>query len=232
MAVPVAEPSSGDSCGAGDCFAAVLTVHLAKGSLPSEATTSAVAAAAGFVAAGGAGAWAGAPHPSFGRPGPAGRSPGPAGRSDGASVVAGRVRRSGGTVVAAGGCFDLLHAGHVSLLQAARALGDCLIVCLNSDRSVRTLKGPGRPVNHQADRAATLVALGCVDAVEIFDEETPERVIRSIRPDVWAKGGDYDARGLPEAGLLTEWGGQAVVLPYLAGRSTTRILKRSSTGVW
>lgn len=139
------------------------------------------------------------------------------------------VRRSGGTVVAAGGCFDLLHAGHVALLQAARRLADCLIVCINSDRSVRRLKGAGRPLNTEADRAATLSALDCVDAVEIFDEDTPEQVIRRVQPEIWVKGRDYDARSLPEAATLAEWGGQAVVLPYLARRSTTSLLQRPSS---
>lgn len=220
LAVPVLDPQPGDTCGAGDCFAASLALHLAEGALPSEAVTRAVADAAAFVAAGGAAAYpesVAAPVTALGaeeRGGP-----------DGAALAA-RIRAAGGTVVAAGGCFDLLHAGHVSMLRSARALGDCLIVCLNSDESVRRLKGPGRPVNHQADRASTLTALDCVDAVVVFDDDTPERVIRDLRPDVWVKGGDYDAARLPEAAALAEWGGQAVVLPYLAGRSTTGILSR------
>src|SRR5205823_584650 len=102
-----------------------------------------------------------------------------------------RTRRQGGTVVATGGCFDLLHAGHIAVLQAARSLGDCLVVCLNSDESVRRLKGDGRPLVPQDDRAAVLRALGCVDAVAVFDEDTPEAVLRRLRPDVWAKGGDH-----------------------------------------
>src|SRR5207253_3020215 len=101
-----------------------------------------------------------------------------------------RVRATGGTVVAAGGCFDLLHAGHVRLLQAARGIGDCLVVCVNSDASVRRRKGEGRPVNPLADRMRVLHALACVDAVAVFDEDTPERLIAELRPDVWVKGGD------------------------------------------
>ncbi|HET6964421.1 MAG TPA: D-glycero-beta-D-manno-heptose 1-phosphate adenylyltransferase [Acidimicrobiales bacterium] len=219
LAVPVLEPHRGDTCGAGDCFAASAALHLADGALPSEAVTRAVSDSAAFVSAGGAAAY---PHSLSAEPA---RAPAPADPA----MLAGRVRAAGGTVVAAGGCFDLLHAGHVSMLQSARALGDCLIVCLNSDGSVRRLKGPGRPVNEQRDRAATLAALDCVDAVAVFDEDTPEQVIRLVRPDVWVKGGDYDARRLPEAATLAEWGGQAVVLPYLAGRSTTGILARAST---
>ncbi|HEY4724506.1 MAG TPA: D-glycero-beta-D-manno-heptose 1-phosphate adenylyltransferase, partial [Actinomycetota bacterium] len=135
------------------------------------------------------------------------------------------VRATGGTVVATGGCFDLLHAGHVAALRSARALGDCLVVCLNSDDSVRRLKGPERPLVPQADRVAVLEALGCVDVVVPFDERTPEAVLQRLRPDVFAKGGDYALADLPEAALLSSWGGQAVVLPYLEGRSTTQLMK-------
>ena len=135
------------------------------------------------------------------------------------------VRARGGTVVATGGCFDLLHAGHVATLRAARALGDCLVVCLNSDDSVRRLKGPGRPLVRLADRVAVLEALGCVDVAVPFDERTPEAVLQRLRPDVFAKGGDYALADLPEAELLATWGGQAVVLPYLEGRSTTQLMK-------
>ena len=137
--------------------------------------------------------------------------------------LARRVRAAGGTVVATGGCFDLLHAGHVSLLQTARSLGDCLIVCLNSDDSVRRLKGSGRPLNHAADRIAVLAALDCVDAIAVFGEDTPCEVLDQLRPDIWVKGGDYDGRELPEAALLETWGGVTVTVPYLSGRSTTRL---------
>ena len=140
-----------------------------------------------------------------------------------AAALAQKVRAAGGTVVATGGCFDLLHAGHVSLLETARSLGDCLIVCLNSDASVRRLKGAGRPLNHAADRVAVLAALGSVDAIAVFEEDTPCAVLDQLRPDIWVKGGDYDGRELPEAGLLETWGGVAVTVPYLSGRSTTRL---------
>ena len=138
-------------------------------------------------------------------------------------ALAARVHAAGGTVVAAGGCFDVLHAGHISLLQAARSLGDCLIVCLNSDESVRRLKGEGRPLNPAADRIALLSALHCVDAVLVFDEDTPRTALQRLRPDVWVKGGDYEGQVLPETELLSTWAGQAVTVPYLAGRSTTRL---------
>jgi rfaE bifunctional protein nucleotidyltransferase chain/domain len=128
--------------------------------------------------------------------------------------------------VATGGCFDLLHAGHVRLLEQARALGDCLIVCLNSDASVARLKGPDRPLVGERDRAAVLGALACVDAVVVFGEDEPTAVLRRLRPDVWAKGGDYAVGDLPEARALAEWGGQAVIVPYVAGRSTTQIIEK------
>jgi D-beta-D-heptose 7-phosphate kinase/D-beta-D-heptose 1-phosphate adenosyltransferase len=205
---------SGDSCGAGDAFAAAMAVALGDGALPSEAVQSAVQAATRFVAAGGAAA--------FGRPEPAPA----AGEPVGARELSDRVRVAGGTVVATGGCFDLLHTGHVAVLEAARALGDCLIVCLNSDRSVRRLKGPGRPLQPEQDRAAVLAALRCVDAVVIFEEDTPAEVLATFRPDVWVKGGDYAGMELPEGKVLAGWDGIAVTVPYQPGRSTTALVQR------
>ena len=115
----------------------------------------------------------------------------------GADGVLARVRAAGGTVVATGGCFDLLHAGHVATLRAARGLGDCLVVCINSDDSVRRLKGPVPPAGDRADRARVLEALEFVDAVVVFEEDTPAEVLDRLRPDVWAKGGDYAGADLP-----------------------------------
>lgn len=220
LAVP-AEPCgpSSDPCGAGDRFAATAAGLLAEGALPSEAVTAAVAAASRFVAAGGASAVA-PPHR---------RAAAPADAADGqASDPVEAVRRRGGTVVATGGCFDLLHAGHVRMLAAARNLGDCLVVLLNSDESVRRLKGPGRPLVPEADRAAVLAGLESVDAVKIFDEDTPEEALATLRPDVWAKGADYAVGDLPEAATMRRWGGQAVVLPYMPGRSTTLLIKEAT----
>jgi rfaE bifunctional protein nucleotidyltransferase chain/domain len=142
-------------------------------------------------------------------------------------AVARATRGAGGTVVATGGCFDLLHAGHVEVLATARQLGDCLIVCLNSDDSVRRLKGPQRPLVPAVDRAAVLRGLGSVDAVAVFDEDTPARLLAELRPDIFAKGGDYAVADLPEAEILAAQGGQAVVLPYLDGRSTTSIIREA-----
>ena len=112
------------------------------------------------------------------------------------------------------------------MLQAARALGDCLIVCLNSDESVRRIKGEQRPIVSQQDRAELLLALECVDAVLIFGEDTPEACLATLRPDVWVKGGDYTAELLPESAVVRRWGGRTVVVPYHRGHSTTEILSR------
>ncbi|HEY0485117.1 MAG TPA: D-glycero-beta-D-manno-heptose 1-phosphate adenylyltransferase [Mycobacteriales bacterium] len=208
-----------DPCGAGDAFAAAAADALAAGEVLSEAVAGAVRRATAFVAAGGAAAVRtdGGPHAG------AGGSPCP-GLPPTASAVLARVRGAGGTVVATGGCFDLLHPGHVATLQAARGLGDCLIVCLNSDASVRRLKGPGRPICPEDDRARVLAAFSAVDAVVVFDEDTPERLLAELRPDIWVKGGDYAGVDVPEAGLVRGWGGQAVVVPYLDGRSSTRLV--------
>ncbi len=219
LLVPAGAVHPGDTCGAGDRFAATAAGLLADGALVGEAVEGAVAAATEFVGAGGAG---GVTHADSG--------PGPLTDSADARDLVARVRATGGTVVAAGGCFDLLHAGHVGLLQAARRLGDCLVVCVNSDASVRRRKGPERPVNPLADRTRVLNALACVDAVAVFDEDTPERLLADLRPDIWVKGGDYSGADLPEAALLQEWGGQAVLLPYLDGRSSTALMARVREG--
>lgn len=129
-------------------------------------------------------------------------------------------------VVATGGCFDLLHVGHIATLQAARDLGDRLIVLINSDRSIRELKGPDRPLNGEAERAKVLRALSIVDDVIIFDEETPEHALRNLKPDVWVKGGDYAVADLPESRLMTQWGGRTVIVPYLPGHSTTHLAEQ------
>ncbi|KOT96303.1 MULTISPECIES: D-glycero-beta-D-manno-heptose 1-phosphate adenylyltransferase [Streptomyces] len=221
LLVPAPAAHHGDACGAGDRFAATAAGLLADGALVGEAVEGAVGAATAFVAAGGAAAVP---------PADSGQAPASPPDTDDPGALAARVRAGHGTVVAAGGCFDLLHAGHVGLLQAARRLGDCLVVCVNSDASVRRRKGGGRPVNPLADRVRVLRALACVDAVAVFDEDTPERLLGDLRPDVWVKGGDYAGADLPEAALLQEWGGQAVLLPYLDGRSSTALLARAAEG--
>ncbi|MEA2454918.1 MAG: D-beta-D-heptose 7-phosphate kinase / D-beta-D-heptose 1-phosphate adenosyltransferase, partial [Thermoleophilaceae bacterium] len=124
--------------------------------------------------------------------------------------------------------FDLLHAGHVRTLEAARRLGDALVVCLNSDESVRRLKGPDRPLVPECDRAAVLGALSCVDAVLVFGEDTPERALEQLRPQIWVKGGDYEGADLPEEHVLRRWGGRALLVPYVEGRSTTRLIEEAA----
>jgi rfaE bifunctional protein nucleotidyltransferase chain/domain len=220
LVVP-APPASGDACGAGDRFAAAAAELLADGALPSEAVSGAVRSASAFVAGNGA---AGAAWPRT-RGGDAHWGRARRGARPDADVVVAATRARGGTVVAAGGCFDLLHAGHVRTLAAARALGDCLVVCLNSDASVARLKGPGRPLVPEADRAAVLLGLACVDAIAVFDDDTPVALLERLQPDVFAKGADYSLSDLPEAEVLARWGGQAVVLPFLEGRSTSRMLE-------
>ncbi|SEB79147.1 rfaE bifunctional protein, domain II [Streptomyces sp. 2131.1] len=217
LLVPAPWRANGDCCGAGDSFAAAVAGRLADGDLVELAVREAVEAAARFVSAGGAHAVLRPVRPADGED-----------ASGDARALVRRVRERGGTVVAAGGCFDLLHAGHVELLQAARRAGDCLVVCVNSDASVRRRKGGGRPVVPAEDRARVLEALDCVDAVVVFDEDTPERLLDGLRPDIWAKGGDYALTDLPETALVESWGGQVVLLPYLDGRSSTRLVERAA----
>lgn len=136
------------------------------------------------------------------------------------------LRRNGKQIVFTNGCFDILHRGHVEYLSAARALGDILVVGLNSDDSVRRLKGPGRPINPVEDRAAILDALRAVDFVTIFDEDTPYQLIEAIKPDVLVKGGDYTVETVVGADLVQARGGRVVIVPLLAGRSTSGLLAR------
>ena len=225
--VPAAGTRAGaspDACGAGDCFAAAAAQVLRARGLLTEAVTEAVRRASEFVARGGASTAPGLafpPKPEFpsGHPQPAG--------SPWDTVAS--VRRRGGRVVAAGGCFDLLHAGHVRLLGQARRLGDCLVVCLNSDASVCSLKGPGRPLVGAPDRARVLAALECVDAVLIFDEPTPAAVLERLRPDVWVKGGDYTSGELPEASVVRRYGGEVILLPYTDRHSTSQLVAAART---
>lgn len=126
------------------------------------------------------------------------------------------------------GCFDLLHRGHVEYLTAARALGDALIVGLNSDASVRRLKGPGRPLNTEADRAIVLAGLAAVDGVVVFDDDTPLALIRTLLPDVLVKGGDYVEDTVVGASEVRAAGGDVVIAPLVPGRSTTSLVHRLS----
>jgi len=145
-------------------------------------------------------------------------------------------RRQARIVVWTNGCFDLLHVGHLRSLQAARALGDVLVVGLNSDASVRQLKGPGRPILPAAERAELLAALECVGHVVFFDEDTPEAALARLQPDVHCKGADYSppqGKGIPEADVVRAYGGRVAFLPMVAGPSTSRIIeqiRRHTTG--
>ncbi len=125
------------------------------------------------------------------------------------------------------GVFDILHRGHATYLDAAAELGSTLIVALNTDASVRRLgKGDDRPLNVQADRMAMVAALGCVDAVTWFDEDTPQALIELLRPELIVKGGDYDMEQLPETAAVRSWGGDAVAIPFEFNRSTTALLSK------
>jgi D-beta-D-heptose 7-phosphate kinase/D-beta-D-heptose 1-phosphate adenosyltransferase len=221
LAVPAAlrsDPRSApDTCGAGDRFAGAAADALRRGRGVRDAVAEAVVAAAEFVIAGGASG-----HSVVDRDG-ARTAPVTPPASDVRTLIA-RTRRTGGRVVATGGCFDLLHRGHVTLLERARDLGDLLIVCLNSDASVRRAKGAGRPLVAERDRARVLSALAAVDAVALFDDDTPAGLLERIRPDIWVKGHDYADRALPEAEVVTRYGGRVVLLPLVSGYSTTRLV--------
>jgi rfaE bifunctional protein nucleotidyltransferase chain/domain len=139
-----------------------------------------------------------------------------------------QLRRSGRKLVITNGCFDLLHAGHVTYLQAARNLGDALLVGLNGDASVRALKGDGRPLNGEQDRALVLAALECVDAVCVFPEVRATRFLDTAQPDIYVKGGDYtpDTLDQDERRAVESHGGRIEIIPFLPGRSTTDIIRR------
>ncbi|MBP2627253.1 MAG: rfaE bifunctional protein [Firmicutes bacterium] len=137
-----------------------------------------------------------------------------------------QLKADGKTVVFTNGCFDILHAGHVRYLQAAKDLGDCLILGLNSDQSVRAIKGPTRPINHQEDRAEVVSALSAVDYVVIFEEPTAEHLVAAIKPAIYVKGGDYNIQDLSEATIAAKYGGQTILIPEVPGRSSSNIIKK------
>ncbi len=135
-------------------------------------------------------------------------------------------KEAGKRVVFTNGCFDILHVGHTTYLQQAKALGDVLVIGLNSDASVKTLKGPKRPINSEKDRASVLAALEAVDRVVIFGENTPVELLETLKPDIHVKGGDYIAENLPEFGTITRNGGVVKILPFVQGKSTTAIIEK------
>jgi D-beta-D-heptose 7-phosphate kinase/D-beta-D-heptose 1-phosphate adenosyltransferase len=229
--------------GAGDSFTAAFTLALAAGADGPVAAELASAAAAIAVA--------GSPADGLANPGgPAGTGIGPgtavctaaalreAVRPGGERIVsrddlAAKValhRGQGRRIVFTNGCFDLLHRGHIAYLNAAKSLGDVLVVGVNSDASVRRLKGPERPLNPLRDRLTMLAALSCIDHLAAFDGDTADELIEAVRPDVFVKGGDYRPDDIPEAALVRRLGGDVQVLPYLEDQSTSAMIERIRSG--
>lgn len=140
------------------------------------------------------------------------------------------LRKGGKKVVFTNGCFDILHAGHVTYLEKARSFGDCLVLGLNTDASVRANKGPSRPINSELDRAKVVGALKSVDYVVLFGEQTAETLIAKVKPDVYVKGGDYTLDTLPEAKIVMGYGGKVEFVNMVEGRSTTNVIKKIKQG--
>lgn len=137
-----------------------------------------------------------------------------------------KIRREGKKIIFTNGCFDIIHAGHVRYLNEAKSFGDILIVGLNTDESVRKLKGESRPINNEKDRAEVLLGLKSVNYVVFFGENTAENLISEIRPNVYVKGGDYNLENLPEAKIVQSYGGKVKFINLVEGRSTTNIIKK------
>ena len=138
------------------------------------------------------------------------------------------LKAKGEKVVFTNGCFDIIHVGHVDYLSKARQMGDILVIGLNSDTSVRRLKGKGRPINKEEDRAKVLSALYFVDYVTIFNEDTPDRLIRKIKPDILVKGGDWQMKDIVGASFIKSYGGKVATVPFVKGFSTTSLIKKMS----
>lgn len=231
MVVPAHEPYESfpargralfDTTGAGDTVVAVIATSLAAGAILSEAAQ--IANAAAGIAVGRIGTVSVSPDEIL-----------EALSGESAHLILGpeelqaqvaRWRAAGNRIVLTNGCFDLLHAGHLSLLHQAAQCGDVLILAVNSDASVQRLKGPGRPLIPERERAAMLAALGCVDAVTIFEEDTPLDILRLIRPDVLVKGQDYTIEQVVGRDLVESSGGQVVLVPLLPEKSTTALIDR------
>lgn len=137
-----------------------------------------------------------------------------------------KIHNTGKTVVTTNGCFDILHVGHVRYLEKTKTFGDYLIVLLNSDKSVRSIKGPSRPINNEMDRAEILSALKCVDYVVLFDEDSPRNLLDEMKPDVYTKGADYTMETLPEADIMKKNGTRVEFIDFVAGKSTTKTIER------
>jgi D-beta-D-heptose 7-phosphate kinase/D-beta-D-heptose 1-phosphate adenosyltransferase len=209
------------AAGAGDTFVAALTLALAAKAPPEAAAHFAATAAAIVVGKDGTATCAAselAARLNGTRTPPS---------TDAALAAALEAHRlAGRRIVLTSGCFDILHRGHVTYLHQARALGDVLVVGLNSDDSIRRLKGPERPINAVEDRLHVLLALDCVDYVVVFEEDTPHRLVEFVRPHVFVKGGDYTRQQLPEADLVEQLGGRIEILPLVRERSTTQLISR------
>lgn len=136
------------------------------------------------------------------------------------------LHKSGKKVVATNGCFDILHVGHVRYLKETKSFADYSIVLLNSDKSVRSIKGPSRPINNENDRAEILCALCCVDYVVLFDEDSPRNLLDEIKPDVYTKGADYTMETLPEADIMRKNGTKVEFIKFVEGKSTTSTIER------
>ena len=136
------------------------------------------------------------------------------------------IHHSGKTVVTTNGCFDILHAGHVRYLEKTKSFGDFLIVLLNSDKSVKSIKGQSRPINNENDRAEILSALRCVDYVVLFDEDSPRDLLDEMKPDVYTKGADYTMETLPEADIMKKNGTRVEFIEFLQDRSTTKTIEK------
>ncbi len=137
-----------------------------------------------------------------------------------------KLHKSGKTVVATNGCFDILHVGHVRYLQKTKSFADYLIVLLNSDKSVKSIKGPTRPINSENDRAEILCALSCVDYVVLFDEDSPRNLLDEIKPDVYTKGADYTMETLPEADIMRKNNTKVEFIDFVQGKSTTNVISQ------
>lgn len=136
------------------------------------------------------------------------------------------IHHAGKTVVCTNGCFDILHVGHVRYLEKTKSFADFCIVLLNSDKSVRSIKGPSRPINNENDRAEILSALRCVDYVVMFDEDSPRNLLDEIKPDVYTKGGDYTIETLPEADIMRKNNTRVEFISFVEGKSTTGIIEK------
>ena len=137
-----------------------------------------------------------------------------------------KIHKEGKTVVTTNGCFDILHVGHVKYLEKTKTFGDYLIVLLNSDKSVKSIKGPTRPINGELDRAEVLSALRCVDYVVLFDEDSPRNLLDEMKPDVYTKGADYNMDTLPEADIMKKNGTKVEFIDFVEGKSTTNIINK------